>query len=204
MISCLLIQVWNYQKCTYIYIKKVEKYINRKITVLTPDKTWTEFFYTRKKKGKRIGQIYGYPFTIGAWCNDRLKMRPLNKYFKKQGEHIRYIGIALDEPKRVARLKDNEVPFLHRIGMTEKDAYNYLEEKGMLNPLYKKFNRLGCYNCIKQPLKSLKVIYTDYPKLWDKMKLQEIDSPNTFKPNKTLIDIENKFKLENLQSKLHL
>jgi 3'-phosphoadenosine 5'-phosphosulfate sulfotransferase (PAPS reductase)/FAD synthetase len=185
----------------YEYIKKVEIYIDRKITILKSEHSWDWHFYKIKKKGNRKGQIYGYPYTIGAWCTDRLKLVPLNNYFKKQGKHIRYIGIAKDEQKRKDRLKNNEIAFLYEIGMTEKDAYNYLISLNMLNPLYLKFNRLGCYNCIKQPLKSLKVIYEDYPKLWNKMKLQEIDSPSSFKPNKSLIDIENKFKKQDTQYK---
>lgn len=185
----------------YEYIKNVEKYINRKITIIKPEHDWAWHFYRIKKKGKRKGQIYGYPFTIGAWCTDRLKLVPLKNYFKKQGEYVCYIGIAYDEQTRKDRLKKNEIAFLYEIGMTEKNCLDYLKEKNLLNPLYKKFDRLGCFNCVKQPLKSLKIIYEDYNELWEQMKLQELDSPNSFKPNKTLIDIENKFKRQGTQYK---
>ena len=63
---------------------------------IKPQKTFEEYFYTVKKKGKFKGQIYGWPFTAGfnSWCNDRLKQRPFRKYQKQfEGNEIIYLGI---------------------------------------------------------------------------------------------------------------
>lgn len=70
---------------------------------IRPVKTFEEYFYTVKKKGKFKGQIYGWPFTAGfnSWCNDRLKQRPFRKYQKQFDDVIIYLGIAADEPKRL-------------------------------------------------------------------------------------------------------
>lgn len=70
---------------------------------IRPAKTFEEYFYTVKKKGKFKGQIYGWPFTAGfnSWCNDRLKQRPFRKYQKQFDDVIIYLGIAADEPKRL-------------------------------------------------------------------------------------------------------
>lgn len=47
------------------------------------DYTFEEFFYRKYgqtgKPSKRAGNIYGWPLTIGAWCNSRLKLAAINK-----------------------------------------------------------------------------------------------------------------------------
>ena len=97
----------------YMYIMKIDKYIQerygKKITVLTQEKSFEDYFYTKKNKGKRKGQIYGFPFTISPWCNDRLKQKLFRQYIKDLGEdYTFYIGIAMDEPKRLAKLTENQ------------------------------------------------------------------------------------------------
>ena len=72
-----------------------------------------EQFYTRKtKKGtKRIGEIYGFPYVISAWCNRVLKtdvIRAYLKQFGKECEITQFIGIAYDEPMRWERMKAKE------------------------------------------------------------------------------------------------
>jgi len=63
----------------------------------------------------------------------------------------------------------------------------------MLNPLYFKFKRLGCWCCPKQPIEALRILFEDYPKLWEKLKEYEKTSP--FRPNGfKLKDYENKWK----------
>ena len=57
-----------------------------------------------------------------------------------------------------------------------------LEKKDMLNPLYKKFMRLGCWLCPKQNEDSLYILFRDYPELWQKLLKYEQDSPVSFKP----------------------
>ena len=96
----------------YEYIEKIRKYIklkyNKEITILEQDKTFEDYFYTKKVRGKRIGEIYGFPSVLHSWCNTRLKVNLINEYLKKKGKYISYIGIAADEPKRLKRLKENE------------------------------------------------------------------------------------------------
>lgn len=90
-------------------------------------------------------------------------MTTLDKYFKEQGEYISYIGIAYDEPKRFQRLATNERAPLYEWKMTEQDCLQYTKEKGLYNPLYDKFNRLGCWFCFKQSLTSLRIMRKYYP-----------------------------------------
>lgn len=172
---------------------------------IRPELTFEEQFYTKIKKGKNKGQIYGWPYTIGfnSWCNDRLKIRPFKKYIKqfKENEVIVYLEIAADEPNRLKKLQSNTRAPLAEWGMTEKDCLEYIKEKGFWNPLYWKFERLGCYLCPKQNLDSLRSLRRHYPYLWEKMLRMDKDSPIPFKADgTTLWDLEKKFIYEDMQS----
>ena len=97
----------------YLYIDKINSYIkenyNKEITILEQSKSFEDYFYTRKVRGKNKNKIYGFPYTISAWCNDRLKIKVFKEYFKSiKEDYICYIGIAYDEKVRLARLKKNE------------------------------------------------------------------------------------------------
>ena len=71
----------------YEYVKKVSDYCEEKIgipiTIVKHPKglSFEDYFYKVKEKGKNKGQIYGFPYTLGAWCNSRLKMIPIDEYF---------------------------------------------------------------------------------------------------------------------------
>ena len=165
------------------------------------EKTFEEYFYTVNNTGKRKGQIWGWPFMIGSWCNSRLKLKPLNKYFKQVGDHKRYVGIAADEPERYKRLKSNCIAPLYLLGMNECSCLNYIKEKGFRNPMYWKFERLGCYLCPKQSLNSLRSLRRHYPDLWNKMLRMDRDSPVPFKADgTTLEELEKRFQYEDMNT----
>lgn len=180
------------------YLEKLikEKGLAVKIVTIENELSFNEYFYRIREKGKRQGQIYGFPYTLGAWCNDRLKIRPIDKYFKAQGKHIRYIGLAADEPERLARLADNERAPLAEWGLTETEARKYLKSRGLLCPLYLKFTRLGCWFCPKQSNASLEILFREYPELWERLKAWQDDSVVPFQPRMTVHDIERKFIIE--------
>ena len=167
---------------------------NVPVTVIEDEMSFEEIFYTEKKSGKRVGNIYGFPYTIGAWCNDRLKMRPMDKYFKKQGNHIRYIGIAYDEPNRYARLEDNEVAPLYEEKIIEAEAKEICINNNLLSPIYEFFDRDGCWFCPKQSLYSLRIIYDHFPNLWEQLKIWQKDSPTTFNSHSSILELDKKFK----------
>ena len=182
------------------FIPKAEKILKEKygITVrhLTYKKTFKEQFYTIKQRGKYIGDNYGFPFVIGAWCNSRLKMEPIKAYLREQTEPIiQYVGIAYDEPKRYERLDhETHIAPLYDLKITEKEAMEICREAGLLSPIYEDSFRGGCCFCPKESISQLKFLYNTYPELWDILKGMEKDSHNTFKPNHTLAELEEKFK----------
>lgn len=191
----------------YEYINKCEKRFKEldpklKFDRVKAEKGFEEWFYTEKKRGKNKGQIYGWPFTaaFNSWCNDRLKQRPFRTYekqLKEQGEYIIYLGIAADEPRRLAKLEANRKAPLAEWGMTETNCLDFLKERDLYNPLYDRFKRTGCYLCPKQNLKALRTLRKYYPEQWKRMLELDKDSIVTFRANgKTLHDLEEKFKKE--------
>lgn len=52
--------------------------------------TYDECFYRLHEKGGHAGTIHGFPLRMGAWCNDRLKMKAAklandNQYMVNRG-----------------------------------------------------------------------------------------------------------------------
>lgn len=186
----------------YEYVEKINQYIkknyDKNITILEQEKSFEDYFYQVKEKGKNKGKIYGFPHTIKAWCNDRLKLKVFRDYLKKQENCCFYLGIAADEKDRIKRQKENIKMPLVEWGMTEKDCLEYLKEKKLENPLYQKFHRLGCWFCPKQSLDSLRILRRDYKALWNKLMEWQKDSETSFKINYTVQELEEKFKKEEL------
>ena len=171
------------------FIPKAEKILKERygITVkhLTYKRTFKEQFYTVKERGNHKGDNYGFPYTIGSWCNSRLKIEPIKKYLKEIEEDvIQYVGIAYDEPKRYEKLdKKTHVAPLYDLKITEKEAMEICRENDLLSPIYETSFRGGCWFCPKQRLSQLKYLYKTYPELWNQLKEMEKDSFNTFRPN---------------------
>ena len=183
------------------FITKAEKILKEKFNVEVTHLrgvTFKEQFYKVKQRGKHIGDNYGFPYTIGAWCNDRLKMQPIKEYMRKQtDEIIQYVGIAYDEPERYERLNhETHIAPLYDLKITEKEAMEICRKYDLLSPIYKTSFRGGCWFCPKQRLSQLKWLYQEHNDLWNTLRDMEKDSFNTFRPNTTLKDLEERFKNE--------
>ena len=181
------------------FITKAEKILKEKFNVEVTHLrgvTFKEQFYKIKQRGKHIGDNYGFPYTIGAWCNDRLKMQPIKEYMRKQKDQIiQYVGIAYDEPERYERLNhETHIAPLYDLKITEKEAMEICRKYDLLSPIYKTSFRGGCWFCPKQRLSQLKWLYQEHNDLWNTLRDMEKDSVNTFKPNTTLKDLEERFK----------
>ena len=183
------------------FIPKAEKILKEKFDIEVTHLrgvTFKEQFYTVKKRGKHIGDNYGFPYTIGAWCNDRLKMQPIKKYMSEQTEDIiQYVGIAYDEPERYERLNhDTHIAPLYDLKITEAEAMEICKKYDLVSPIYETSFRGGCWFCPKQSLGQLRWLYKSHPELWDILKSMEKDSFNSFRPNTTLEKLEERFKNE--------
>lgn len=90
---------------------------------------------------------------------------------------------------------------LYDWGITEEQALQYCYDKGFTwDGLYEDFKRVSCWCCPLQPLSELRVLYKKYPALWEELKQMDskVCNHNTFKPNYTVAQLEERFKNENL------
>lgn len=109
-----------------------------KVDVVKAKKDYVSFFVNAVGGGRHKGKIYGFP--IGGMCviNRECKILPIHSYYKqfKGCDIVQYVGIAHDEKKRLARLKDNQISLLDKYGYTEDMAKKKCLEYGLLSPIY--------------------------------------------------------------------
>lgn len=137
----------------------------------------TEFYKVRGNRTKhpeRIGKRQG--FLFGGFCrlNSMGKVNPVRRYyrqFKEQGfDIVCYVGIAKDEPVRLARLKGSDISLLEKYGYTEAMAMQKCREYGLVSPIYEKSLRGGCWFCPNQRVKGFYNLREKHPNLWNELK----------------------------------
>jgi 3'-phosphoadenosine 5'-phosphosulfate sulfotransferase (PAPS reductase)/FAD synthetase len=195
----------------YDYIERIEGVIGRKITRLKPKKTWDDIFFRPKLKGDNKGTVTYFPRIKGCNMQTYLKMEPIKRYYRSiEGEYTVYIGIARNEPDRYERLKDNERAPLYEWGIDELFVIQELKRRGLHNPLYDTFDRLGCYTCPNINLKELRLMRKRYPDEYAKLMWygEQAEKNATsrrfaeFKPGWTLSELEKRFQAEDMQGVL--
>lgn len=166
--------------------------------------TFEKQFYEIKQKGNHIGEIYGFPYTIGAWCNDRLKLQVISNYINSLDSVVcEYVGLAFDEPIRLAKLmrkSSDKIVYrsiLFENLITEKQTFEICRKYNLESPIYFLPEdccfRGGCWFCVKQCLADLYQLYKYYPNYF--MILLELEkySPIPFKPNMSLLKLKARF-----------
>lgn len=183
---------WVYETAIPI----IEKQFGYKVIILRDKSDYMQEFYhiVRNSKHKeRNGKCQG--FIIGGRCvgNDRFKMRPLRKFYKEQGNIEKVVGIAVDEPERLERLKENDFSVLAQYGITESMTYDICKKYNLLSPTYLDKTRGGCWFCPNQPIKEFALLKKEYPYLWEELrkfsKCENICS-KCFKYNMTFEEVE--------------
>lgn len=128
--------------------------------------------------------------------NRDCKLKPIKDYYKQfmdDYDIVQYVGIAIDEPKRLARLKGNQVSLLAKYGYTEMMAYELCKDCELLSPLYENGTRGGCFFCPNAKIRQFVNLRRNHPEIWKEM--QELSlTPNLcsygFKYGKTLQEVE--------------
>jgi 3'-phosphoadenosine 5'-phosphosulfate sulfotransferase (PAPS reductase)/FAD synthetase len=121
-------------------------------------RTYEKCFYkrhTKSHKDYKIGNIYGFPYLKGAWCNGLLKMDAVERANSTKCEKdVSYIGIAADESVRVERhrKRDGVVLPLVEAGWTEQMCFDWCKENKLLSPLYATANRGGVGSVITKAM----------------------------------------------------
>jgi hypothetical protein len=192
---------WVYE----IAIPIIENVFGYKVIILKDKMDYIQEFYhkiTRSKKEERVGKYTG--FFIGGMCvgNRDLKMRPIKQFAKSVGEHIQIVGIAADEPKRLARLGKNKRSILAELGIVEEQTYEICRAYSLLSPTYNDKNRGGCWFCPNQGYKEFATLKKEYPNLWEELKvLSKSDNlaSKNFKYGETFEQVEKKIDFINSQ-----
>lgn len=178
----------------YAWLDELESRLGVQIKRYPSAKKFEDLFYRLKTRGKYAGvRIRGFPpVRCGCWIQRDLKM----KQAPNSESDITYLGICADEPRRVRKVPYLRYPLVEW-GITQEEVRKRLEELNLLPPYYREgFSRSGCWLCPKQPQQSLRILWRNYPDLWERLKVLERDSPHGFKDNITLAELEARFKEE--------
>ena len=192
----------------WIYSTAIPKLENMgvKVDVVRAKKDYTYLFHNAVGGGRYKGKLYGFP--LGGMCTVQreCKLQPIRKYYKEfDGEVVQYVGIAKDEPNRLARLKGNQVSLLAKYGYTEKMARELCEKYGLLSPIYQTGNRGGFWFCPNQSYKALARFKVAHPDLWEELHKLSL-TPNLcsygFKYGETFQQVDKKIDFINKQLSL--
>ncbi len=176
------------------------------VKVLRSDKDYLSLFNarigSRSKHPERIGKKAGW--LIGGMCsaNDRLKMRPIREWRKSIGEHEEVIGIASDEPNRLARLKANCRSILAEQNVREIDTYGICKPYSLLSPIYESRSRGGCWFCPNCSIKDFAGLKKNHPELWGELEKLSHDTEivsQFFNYNETFASVNREIDLINNQ-----
>ncbi len=163
------------------------------VKFLRAEKDFLDFFYHTMKRAvthpEHVGMTYGFPASGICGIKRDFKLKPMNDFKEEMNktEHIDYVGIALDEPKRLESLYStpNTVSLLANYGYTEEMAKQLCIEHNMLSPQYLlnngKQKRDGCWFCPNAKLCEHKAIKEAHPEAWAKYVSLE-DTPNLAYP----------------------
>lgn len=161
--------------CIYKIMHDVKILLLKKGIKFTRLKASKEFIYLMfdHQINHRDGtQSWGYKWCGGScrWFTT-YKTNTIRKYLRSNyDEYIEYVGIALDEPKRIERSHGKILPLVDW-KMTEKDCldlchgYGFYWQEGE-HELYEYLDRVSCWCCRNKNLKELKNIYRYFKPYW--------------------------------------
>lgn len=149
--------------------------------ILHDKEDYLSLFYKAKIRGERKGKLQGFPMGGMCWLNDKCKMRPIKQFLKEYKGCTEYVGIAVDEPKRLKRLhlKENKISLLEKYDYTKKMAYDLCKKYNLLSPIYfkEKATRNGCWNCPNKSIFAFMQLKTEKPEKWEMLR-QLSKTPN--------------------------
>lgn len=131
-----------------VAIPKLEE-MGCKVDVVRSKWDYVSKFNHVRKKGKYVGKAIGFPIAKRCEINSGCKVAPIKKYyaaFEKHFDIVQYVGIAIDEPKRLERLEGtNKVSLLQKYGYTEEMAMQKCKEYNLVSPCYSMNYRGGVF-----------------------------------------------------------
>lgn len=175
------------------------------VRILKSRKTYVELFSGRITRGPKKGLRRAFPLCGRCYVQRDCKLKPIHNYQKTlPAGSSSYIGIAMDEHKRLRRLGDREVSLLEKYNYTEENAKQLCQEAGLLSPVYNFAKRGGCWFCPNASDQELRHIYDFHPELWERMlELQRLPDlvSQRFNRKESFANIDKRFRG---QDDLHL
>lgn len=180
-----------------------------KVDVVRGEKDCCWYFNNPIGGGQYKGKMHGFP--LGGMCvvNRDCKLKPIRDYHRQYREDYRivqYVGIAKDEPRRLARIDGvKKVSLLDKYHYTEAMARAKAEEYGLLSPIYQSGNRNGCWFCPNRSIRQFGRFRKAHPDLWAEL-VELSHTPNLcsygFKYGKTVQEVERLIDWNDRQLKL--
>lgn len=155
---------------------------------------WATQPMVQSSQPDRIGKKRVWLLQGMCTLNRDGKLKAIRNYYRQFTQPVvQYVGIAIDEPKRLARLEGNKISLLAKYGYTEADAWRKCEEYGLLSPFYRRWKRNGCWFCPNKPVAYLATLRREHPELWAELcKFNEI-------PNKVSDKFNKRYTFEQLE-----
>jgi len=159
---------------TYDYLEKLEVYLGRSITRITPEVGFDDLLEQRRNF---------LPSPQVRWCTDYLKMKPFERFIGDDPVMM-YVGIRADEPNRKGYIstKSNiraRFPFVED-GLRHHDIIRILEESQLGLPEYYKWrSRSGCFFCFYQQRREWVGLLETHPGRFQEAMKYEREDPET-------------------------
>lgn len=189
--------MYKHQQEVVSKIKSI--YPNIIFTFLKPDFDFEHYMFNyQKKRGSNAGKCgLGWSNPNYIWCRKYLKLDVIRDYCDNKfgkGNYFTYIGIAFDEydrydfsnPLNIYPLILNKITELECLHGCWSLGYDFFK-------LYDKFFRVSCWCCPLQSIKDLYMLYSFYPKLWDKLKEYDNLQNNRFRKDYSISELESLF-----------
>lgn len=147
---------------TYIFLKEFKKWCNKnnlKFTIVKSHLGNLKDHYEEKKI---------IPYRRYRSCSDKFKVRPFNKYIKKnyKGQVNVYMGIGIDEKKRSEGYKETKkaVYYFPLIDykIDRKGCVDIIKKEGLSVPV-----KSGCYFCPFKSKKAWRKLYDNHNDLFE-------------------------------------
>ena len=197
----------------YRHLDKVEQAIGREITRVKAEHDFEYYFARIKVKRKentanalKYGMYrdgYGWAGPRMRWCTERLKGQPRKQYLRNLRDRydvIEYVGLAADEMHRLEHKCNQDTNCRHPLidwGMTEADCLQFCRERGFdWDGLYDLMDRVSCWCCPLQSLKSLRVLYRNFPEQWAQLKRWDSMTWRPFRADYSVAQLETRFDFE--------
>lgn len=175
------------------------------VEIVRADRDYLDFFHRVIEKprihSEHKGMKFGFPAYGRCGVKRDLKLKPIEQYYRNIGEPVtKYVGIAVDEPKRLEALhkQKDQISLLEKYGYTEEMAKQKCMEYGLLSPCYELSKRGGCWFCLNAKLKEHEEIKKLYPEVWNRfldLELEENIAYDKFNPfGKSLHEIDEEIR----------